>query len=282
MPVYSRAQLRLALGRERLRDTYVSRTTSSANLGGGATSSFQFMDVRQANLTYSGQGRYQGAYLLWSGLGWPTGEDRDYRVASFNCGSGGFLLNQYISHPMASGDSYELHTLLSPREKNLALDVVIERLWDRQEYPIWAVENLAIYSLPAAVKSVLGVGYYSDPVASLDRGRGAIDRWSVVTTATGQELRISPTLPASYQLVIDAEVALSLGLADVATVNIPDRELVLDGAAAWCYELLAVNAPGQETARYRAEAQRYSRKWALGLGRSQPQVDRKMQLESEF
>lgn len=269
MPVYSRKTLRQNLGRDYLRDTLVGVTTHSC----GRAGSGYIMDSVKANVSFSGEALYERA--------WGKVNDFEYRISSFNAGSGAFLIPTPLQSAVYEATQYEIHELLAPSEKDRILDHVIQNVWDRQEIPIWGVQAQQFYSLGPEIR-VFNAWYYGDPASSLDRERHDFSHWSVATTATGAELRISPTIQASEQLIIDAQVYATLGSADTATVNIPNEQWVLNGAAAWAYELLARRAPGQEAKGYREDAARFAKAWTAGLARHRPQIYSKIQLESPW
>ncbi len=231
------------------------------------------MDSSQANATFSGDALYERAWGKVNGF--------EYRIASFNTASGAWCTPTPVQSAIFVATQYEIHERMSPSEKDRMLDRVIQNVWDRQEVPLWAVENQAFYSLGPEIK-VFDAWYFGDPSSSLNRERHAFDHWGVTTTATGRELRISPTLQASEQLIVDAQVQATLGAADTATVNIPNETWVLNGAAAWCYELLARRSPGQESDTYRREASRFARAWTHGMAQHRPQIDSKIQLDTSY
>jgi hypothetical protein len=243
MPVVNRKQLVQNLGRTWLRDTYVGTLTASMI---GAAGSAQITDAATADLSLSGQGVYAGAWLYGSGSG-------DARVATFNAGSGAYLTQAAIFPTnLASGSEWERHDLVPRSEKNRALDESVQRLRVRQEVAFNPDGSSAVYplgTLPIAdpERDVLDCYYLADVA---NRDRRAFTWWGIANTATGYELRIDPALGGSVQIALDAVVCLTLGAGDAATVNIPSERLVLAGAAARCYDLLAKRAPGTVAGTY--------------------------------
>lgn len=270
MPTFQRKTLVQRLGQDWLRDTIVGQTSSSWG-------SLHLVDVAQANLEFSGEGLHARAYAkLWQST---NTNGVDYRVGSFNAGSGAFVLALPAATTVPSGASYEIHSLLSPAEKGRVIDDTLRRLRVRQEVAIWTIDDVQHYSLGGLdfhnAEDVLNVRYFADPASSLNRDERNLQHWKVRLTGSGSlELRIVPVLAASQQLILDAIVTPTLGSADNATVNLPDDAWLLAGAAAKCYQLLTRGAPGKETRQYRefqAEAAmefgRLSQRWA-------PQIDR--------
>jgi len=269
MPIYSRQSLRRTLGQVHIRDTFVSVTTLSV-----APQPFAnvVIDYAVADLRLSGQNAYAGAWIRIFG--------GDLRVASFNAGSGAYLSTEYgvfMGNP-SIGMPYERHDVLSPTDKDRALDDSIKRLRVRREVAIDTVEGLHTYTMPDGVQDILGWYYFANPAGSLDRVRKSLASLEPVITATGVELRIDPALAASQQIVLDAIVTLTLGAADTATVNIPDERLVLYGAEAECWDLMVRKAPRGTADEYRNLRNEAARQFNLLSARFKVPVDRPLRL----
>jgi len=264
------------LGQDWLRDTVVGQTTGSYGVVTGSTS---IVDSSQADATASGEQMYQRHWLRLLGS---AGVIQDLRVGSFNTGSGAFFTAVTLATTIFSGMPFEVHALLSPAEKDRAITDVVGLVRVRQEVPIWAVLQVEVYSLGPEVFDVLDARYFTDPSGSLGRGEGNLQYWRLVATATGQELRVTPSLVQSQQLVLDALVAASLGSADLATVALPDADWTLAGAAARCYWLLEQRSPAQESAAYRARRAEAAREFTRLSARFQPTISRKQQLAAPW
>src|ERR1051326_2235892 len=139
MPVVSRSQLRQHVGQLKLRDTFIGTTTFSPNLGAGSV--VQVMALRLADTSLSGQQLFQNTSLRFVGLA------NDYRVGSFNVGSGALISGQVAATTVASGTTFEHHRKVSADEKDRAIDGIIAKLWKRQEVTINTVDGLEFYSL---------------------------------------------------------------------------------------------------------------------------------------
>jgi len=276
MPTFSRRALRQRLGQRYLRDTIVGQTTGSWSTTAG---SFNIVDARQADPTASGE---QMHFRHWLRLLGSAGLIQDLRVGSFNTGSGAFVGAQTLATTIVSGMPFEIHALLSPAEKDEALDAVIEDVRVREEVAIWATPQAKTYSLGDEIANVVEVGYLSDPTSSLHRGGGAMPWWKLARTGSGHELRVSSPLLASQQLVVDALLSVSLGAGDLATVRLPDEEWVLTGAAARCFWLLEQRAPGQEAAAYRERRQEMAREFTRLSARFGPVVAKRIQLDEPW
>jgi hypothetical protein len=235
--------------------------------------------LSQADPTADGEGMYLRHWLRLLGS---AGFIQDLRVGSFNTGSGAFLSAQTLATTVFSGMPFEVHALMSPVEKDRQLDAVIRDVRYRQEVPIWAVPNSHIYSLGPDVLDVIDVRYYSDPTNSLSRGEGHPDWFGYAVTGSGNELRVTPALVASQQLVIDALLCPTLGAGDLATVNLPDDKRILWGTAARCLWLLEQQAPGKEADMYRARRMEAAGEYTRLSARFQPAVSRKIQLDSPW
>lgn len=239
MPTYARKYLRQTLGQTYLRDVVLGTTALSLDAGAVVA----VLDSVQADPSFSGDRPYERAYLRVASA--------DYRVGSFNTGSGAFVTLQTARNPIASGADYEVSSKLSAADKDLALDDTVRRLRVRQEVAVNSVERESFYPIdgaasPYALDRVLDVQYFGDPTNSLSRQLRRLEDWRIVTTASGRELRIKPALAMSLQLVLDAILIPSLGADDAATLNIPSDRWVLAGAAARCYDFQVQGAPGQQ------------------------------------
>ncbi len=274
MPVYSRRGLRQALGVSWLRDTVVGQTSGSWGTQAG---SLNIVDSSQADPTASGEQLYQRHWLRLLGS---AGVLQDTRVGSFNTGSGAFLSAVTAATTIFSGMPFEVHGLLSPAEKDRELNGVVNKLRVQQELPLAAVQDLHVYSLGPEVLDVLDVRYFSYPLAS--RNEAQLIWYKLVSTATGQELRVSPSLEWSQQLVLDAVLAVSLGAGEQATINLPDQDWLLSGAAARCLWLVEQRSPGQEAAAYRNRRGEAAREFTRLSARFQPKIARKVQLDEPW
>lgn len=263
MPVVSRLRLRQQLGLTKLRDTYVGNVSGSW----GATASLTLIDSTQANLAFSGESMFARTWLKHNGM--------ELRVASFNTGSGAYVTLQTAATIVASGGQYEHHKKISPSEKDRCIDGVIGRLWTKQEIPIDSVTGDLSYSIGVGFK-IFGVYYFANPSGTLDRDRRQLSPgWNIVVTGSGRELRLpnGSALAASQQLILDAQVRATLGSSDAATVNIPDEDWVLNGAAARAYQSLWADAPGKEAGKYKELSTAYAREFVTGIGRWRDRVD---------
>lgn len=273
MPTFNRRTLRQSLGRDYLHDTLVSTTTGSC---GVTTGSLAIWDSSTADPTASGEGLYHRQWLRLVGS---AGHIQDLRVGSWNTGSGAFVAAVTLATTVYSGMPYEVHATIKPTDKDRALDAVIQNVRVRRELTIDAINGGHIYSLGPDVVDVVGVRYFSDPAASLDRGEHAVDWWKHEATGSGNELRITPALYGSYQLVLDAITTVSLGAGDLATVNLPNDEWILWGAAARCLWMAEQQSPGQEAGRYSERRKESAREYSRLSSRFQPFVTRKIQLD---
>lgn len=272
MPIFSRRQLRQSLGQRYLRDTVVGQTSGSWGTQAGSAN---IVDLAQADYTASGEQLYQRHYMRLLGS---AGLIQDLRVASFNTGSGAFVAAQTLATTIFSGMPFEVH-VNDPKEKDRALDDVIRQVRVRREVPLWATDGLHVYSLGPDVFDVVGVRFFSDPASSLNRGEAGVSWWKYETTQTGNELRISPSLLASYQLAIDAVLAVSLGAGDLATVNLPDEDWILSGAGARLLWLLEQRSPGQENGVYKERRKELAREYTRLSARFQPRASRRLMLD---
>lgn len=276
MPIVSRKSLRRSLALTWMHDGLVSTVTGSV---GQTASLSHVIDVTQANPDFAGQALYQRSWFKVNGM--------ELRVGSFNVGSGAYVTGQLAATTIASGNEYERHDVLSPSDKDRAVDDAIGRVRVNREVGIPSVDGLTAYPLdgaasPNLVETVLDCYVFTNPSGSLDRGKAALDSWQVVSTATGTELRVSPAMGASMQIVLDAILALSLGAADTATINIPDERWVLAGAAAKAWDLVLQRAPGQNRGQYEQNRNEAARLYSRLSPRFQPQIDRAITLDDPF
>jgi hypothetical protein len=248
--------LRQSLGVDFIRDTVVGLVAS----WGQTANSLNFIDAVLADPSLSGQGLYVGS-SLWFSAG-------EVRVASFNAASGAlFSTSRSITPLTQSGNEYERHDTLPGSEKNRAINDALRRIRVRREVGIDAIDGGHLYALdtaasPHAITHILDVYYFANPSGTLGRDlRGIVD-WEIVPTATGTDLRIEPALTASQQLCILADIALTLGSGDAATINIPSDEWLLSGAAAKSYDLLIRRAPGQSRGQYEKSRAEFARSFS--------------------
>lgn len=254
MPTYSRKTLRQALGVLFIRDTYVGLTEFTFN---SLTVGVAFGLNKLADTTLTTQSLYENATVRHVVM-----PSIDYRVASFNAGSGAVWSAQIAQGTVSYHDEFEIHSRLPATEKDLAIDDTIKRIRVRQEVGFMVtVDNEAFFTIegvasPHYVSDVLDVYYFANPYGSLTRDKRYFQDVRIVTTASGRELRIKPTIMGSQQIILDAVLELTLGSDSTATLNLPDDRWVLAGAAARCYDLMIQTAPGQnagELAKRRAE-----------------------------
>lgn len=275
MPIYSRRTLRQRLGQEWLHDSVIGTTSGQCDIGTALTA----LDSAQQDPTASGEQLFQKHYLRMLGS---AGVIADARVASFNTGSGAFVSAVLAATTVYSGMPYEVAALISPADKDRALDTVIRDVRIRQRLPIWAIDQGRIYSLGDEVRDVADVYYQSDPTGSLDKGESPIPWFRFDQTGSGNQLRIAGSLVPSQQLIVDALVTVSLGANDLATVNVPSDSWVLAGAAARCYWMMEQQAPGKEAAAYRQRRAEAANQYTRLSARFQPFVTRRTMLDEPY
>lgn len=230
------------------------------------------MDSAQANPDFSGNGLYRRAWFRVNGM--------TLRVASFNVASGALITQSSTPTGVPSGSQYETWEILSPEDLDRCLDWTVRRMRDRREVAIPTVDGDTTYALDGAaspnyVAEVMGGYYFAAPDGTLGRDRRPLTNVVPVTTASGtREARISPALGQSQQLVLDCILVLSLPAADAATINIPDEEWLLAGAAAKAFDLLIQRSPGQEADTYKERRLEHAREFTRLSGRYQPEVER--------
>jgi hypothetical protein len=257
-----------------VRDTLVGSTTASYGLAAG---SLVFLDAFRADSSLSGQGLHAGAFIRVMAA--------DKLVASFNAGSGAFISAGWNASGwtnVPSGTEYEIHGLLPAAEKDFALDDALSRIRVRQEVGIATVSGAVFYDLDAAasphrIADVLDAYVWANPGDAADRGKRVFAAPArVVPTATGVELRIDTALDLSHLLVVDALLELTLAAGDTATVNLPDERLVLAGAAAKCWDLLAQRSPGTQVAVYERRRDDASRQFSDLAARYKPPTAKRL------
>ena len=273
MPVVQRKQLRRDLGLRRLRETVVGTTSLSL----GANASLNVMDRTLAAPDFSGEGYHARSWIrVASG---------DYRVGSFNTASGAFAGGALVIYAIASGADFEVHDRLSPSEMDGAIDETILQLRARREVGLPTIDGKTFYTLdgaasPNTIVNVLNVYYYANPDGSLNRDRRQLVQHAIVNTGSGQELRLPYGLGGSLQLIVDAILQLTLGAGgDGATINLPDEETILWGAAARCYDLLAARSGGQETAAYERRRMEAARTFSRLSRRFFPEIAKQITFE---
>lgn len=222
----------------------------------------------------SGQNLYQRGWLKHNGM--------QQRVASFNVLTGGFSGLQYAPTLVLSGATYEFGSLLPQSDKDIALNDVVNRIRVLQEVGLITLDGNHLYTISGAasphhIEAVLDAYYFVNPTGSLSRGLSRLNNWEIVTTATGQELRIDPALAQSQQIVMLSLLAITLGASDTATINIPDQRWVLSGAAAKCFDLLIRKTPGQSRGQYALDRKEFAATFTRLSQTFQPAITRNMQ-----
>lgn len=273
MPIYNRRTLRRSLGRYYLNDTVLGTTSGSWGTQAG---SMNIIDSSKADPTASGEELY---HRHWMRLLGSAGFIQDVRVGSFNTGSGAFLTAVTTVTAIFSGMPFEVHALISPVDKDEVIDEAIKDVRIQQEYPIWSIEDGHVYSLGSNIQDILDVRYFSTPTDSLNLGEHKLDWWKYEVTATGNQLRINPSLPASYQLILNALLEVSLGAGDLATVNLISPKPILWSAAARCLWMIEQQAPAKEAEVYAKRRQQAAREATRLYRRLQPKITRKIMLD---
>lgn len=253
MPVFSRKGLRRKLAGEFVRDMPLTLWVNMAgNQASGATPVAAFNSI-YANTDYSGQELYKNgfAYIEGSTNSPDTaGTFYEYLIGSFNPGSGAFISGARALTSHNGNSIFEIHTRLSPYLKEAAINDTIKRARLRQEVGIPTTDGAVFYDIdgcasPYTLDRILDVHVLANPNSSLDRDLRHVDDWQVVTTGSGQELRLRRAIMGSQQLVFDAILIPTLG-GELATINLPDDRWILAGAAMRCYDFLIQDSPGQQ------------------------------------
>ena len=273
MPVLSRGQLRRKLGQSYLQ----AATFGTTQIAVGAASTVCVMDPYRANPDYTNQNLYVRSHLRVASL--------DYRVGSYNTGSGAFVSAQLLQQAVASGADFEIYDRWTASELDRCIDQVIDEIRVNREVTFPGTYNANFYALagvasPNTITDFNDVYYYMAADSTTNRQRGSFTNVNLMNTATGVEMRTERLLVGSAVIAIDAVLALSLGSADTATINVPDEAWILWGASARAWHLLAQRTPGQDD-KYilerRAEAARaFSAKSAI----NQVYVSRRVSLQT--
>jgi hypothetical protein len=271
MPNYTRRTLRQTLGTRYLSDTRVATTTASRGTAAGT----EFVDRVLADPTLSGQQLYDRATILYGA--------NAFRVATYHVGTGVLLSLQQPYANVASGDEYELHQMVSITNKHEALAWALGEMPVRREIAVPSVDGLAHYTLPdvagsVTILDVLDSSYWADAASTTNRNRGRFDAWEVARTYSGAEIRISPVLGASAQLVVEALIVQTLPADDSGVVAVSDLDTLLWGATAHAYWLLQQDSPGQETGLYERKRQHALRTFNGRLATRRPAIAMKVQL----
>ena len=138
MPIFQRKQLRRDLSQQ-INDLLLSTTSSSFG-------SYHIIDRKQADVTFSDAGLWARAWLrLFPSTNVQTGSD--LRVATFNAGTGAFVSVQADGSLVPSGAEYEVHQMLSPADKDRAINEAILTMFTRQECGINPTDRLQFLSL---------------------------------------------------------------------------------------------------------------------------------------
>jgi hypothetical protein len=264
VPVLSRTTLRQKLGRDYLHDTTVSTLTATSAAVGATVF---IIDTTMQDPQLAGENMYQRAWIKCGQYSW--------RIASFNCYSGAFIGSTPAQNTPVPTAEYEVHELISPDDKDRALDEVASMLKFRQEVSVAGVANMQVYAVPDHVVDVYGVRY-ADSNASA-RTYSDFASWGLAMTGSGREIRVSAAITASQNLVIDALVNATLPSS--ATIWFPSDDWILSGAAARIYWMLEAKSPGQQAATYRLRRQELTRRFNSLQQYYRPQINEPIRME---
>lgn len=278
VPIFSRKTLRQSLSRDHLADLTLLAITASFG-------SYNFLDNRFADATFTADSRFERAWgRLFQSSNVAAGND--FRVATFNAASGAFVSAQLNATSVPSGAEVEIHRLMAPSDKDRAIDEVVRRLLVRQEVGLPSVDGVTFYSIdgaasPHRLAAVLNVYYFANPTGSLTRDQRYFDWTNINVTATGVELRVQPAINGSNQIILDAVLQMTLGASEVATINLPDADWLLTGAAAAVYDRLAQDAPRHENDFRRLRREKVVA-FAQLTQKYAPPIDRKIQFDDPW
>lgn len=274
--------LRQNLGLLRLNETTIGTTALSAGVG----SFLNVMDVNWAVPDFSGMQLYQRSWVKVGSF--------NYRVGTFNSASGAWSGLTKLRAAIPAGADFEIHEKMWPDAMDAAIDETILTLPVRREVAFSTIDGALFYTLdglasPHTIKSVLNAYIWTNPGSSLNRMRQDLTQEQIVVTGSGVELRVPYAVGASWQVVLDALLTLSMNaLGDYGTITLhdtegPTAEAILWGAAARCYDLLVARAQRgedkDELIKRRQEAVgQFNIKSRSGL----PQVARKIGFETAF
>lgn len=285
MPVYSKRQLRQSLAQRYIKDMPNFPAQLAGFATGVGTSPITVGNNFFADIGQAGQGLYQNAWLYLEGStpnGIACSIIYQYAVGSYNAGSGAFISTAVALTDHASVSHWELHTRVSPYDKDAAIDDTIKRIRIRQEVAFPTVDQVLFYPIdgtasPFVIDRVLDVHVFANPSGTLDRDVRHVDDWQIVTTATGNEIRLLHALQGSQQIIFDAILIPSLN-GEMATINIPDERWILAGAAARCYDFMIQAAPAQQVAILQQRRQEAAMEFSRLTTRFAPVVTKPVRL----
>ena len=266
MPIYTRQTIRREFS-QKLNDIYIGMVGSGQ--GVAAAASVYFLDPTQTDPGGSGLSQDFRAYVLHAGV--------TYRVGSFNFPSGSWVTAQLAATTVGSGDSFEVHRMLSPADKNLCIDRTVSRFRQRREVGFTSTDTARNYDItsaasPQTIKAVLESYYWANMNTSLGTSQAGVpatgDRderyftwFGFEPTATGLELRIRPAIAGSMQIVMDAILDMTLGSGDAATISLPSDQWVIWGAINQALDLVIQRSPSQEAGRYKERRMEAAAMW---------------------
>ncbi len=274
MPVTSRKQLRRDLASLYLNELTLGTSQITVN----PTSAMNIMDPVLANTDYSGQNLYQRAFIRVGSA--------DYRNGSYNFQSGAFAAGQAVLLvTLGSGADFEINQRWSAPQLDGCIDQVILLQQVEREISFPSVDGQTAYVIdnvasPNTIVDWRQIYYFADPTSTVNRVRKDFPQVDVVQTATGKELRIPQGIGGSQQIVIDALLQLSLPSGDAATINIPDRDWLMWGAAARAWNLLIQGTPGQDASLLKERRAEAARAFTKASQRHQPGMERKITFET--
>lgn len=257
MPVFSRKQLRRDIGYDFTHDLRpVVGNTQGASFGQFDQTDWFVSNVLHSNRAASGMNLYQNAWVFVEGStanADTSNTFHEYMVASFNCGSGAYIIQMPSWEYVDVNSFFELHTRVSPEDKNRAIDDTIKRIRIKQEVGITSIDGALSYTIdgaasPFVIDRILDMHISADPSNSLNIDLRHISDWKIVSTATGNLLRLQYAVQGSQQIIMECILIPSLG-GEVATISVPDERWILAGAAMRCYDFMIQAAPAQQVAQ---------------------------------
>lgn len=284
MPVFTRKQFRRDLAHLFTHDMPVIRQTTLGTQPNGGPA--QVMSVYAADTNLSGQNMFQNAWIAVEASTANTdmaGTLYQYTIGSFNTGSGAFISGMSSIDNIGNAAIFEIHTRISPSDKDAVVDDTILRTRIRQEVPLPTVDGALFYTIdgaasPYLIDRIMDVHISADPSDSLNTDIRHITDWQVVQTGSGNLLRLVYAVQGSQQLLVDAILVPTLSGGELATINLPSERWILVGAAARCYDLLIQDAPATQVQMLMQRRQEMAQEFSRLCARYQPSYDAPVRL----
>lgn len=190
--------------------------------------------------------------------------DENSGIDGYDPENGTLQLSRALTAQPASGDTYEMHTFLSPDDIDQCINDTLEKCFRIEQLTLEPVADQREYVLPAQIETeaqIRGVSWRNDNV---DRLR-PLRWWRVTQDGNEVTLHVRPWgVRGDY--VVEAAIPYQPLDSDTDETDCPE-EWVLAGAEMLVYRLLTRQGPAQDSERYERDEAKARQRY-MGLSRA--------------